>query len=328
MRRLGQQLLHIARTTALEGLQQPICLLLTLTATAFISLGPLVQLHQFGEAGRVARDSGLAFTLSFGLMIVGFTAGFTVAEEIRRGTAAAVLAKPVPRGIFLAGKWLGVVLVLLACGSAMTLATLLAERTAERFVETESYVGATIDYFSGVGALLAIAGALLLAAVLNFFARIRFGLAAILSLLGAQLVVLFVCGWVDRTGAWLPRFSLQINPRVLPAALLIFLLLSLCAAFATALSTFWRTPATLSALVGLVFFGFLSDGLLGHSSHPAARLLYTLIPDVQHFWMADALASMGRIPIPYLLAAVRYTALCCCLWLTFGSWCLRWRDIG
>ncbi len=328
MRRSAQQLFVIARTTALEGLQQPICLLLTLTATTFIGLGPLVQLHHFGEAGRVARDSGLAFTLSFGLMIVGFTAGFTVADEIRRGTAAAALAKPVPRGIFLAGKWLGVVLVLLACCTATTLATLLAERTAERFVETEAYVGATIDRYSGIGALLAIGGALLLAAALNFFYRVRFGLAVLLGLLGAQGLVILACGWIDRTGATLARFSLQLNPRVLPAAALIVLLLCLCAAFATALSTRLRTPSTLCALVGLVFFGFLSDGLRERSAGIASRVLYTIIPDVQHFWMADALASTGTIPPAYLLAALRYTLLCCLLWLGLGTWCLRSRDIG
>ncbi len=328
MRRSAQQLFVIARTTALEGLQQPICLLLTLTATTFIALGPLVQLHQFGEAGRVARDSGLAFTLSFGLMIVGFTAGFTVADELRRGTASAALAKPVPRSIFLVGKWLGVVLVLLTCCTATTMATLLAERTAERFVETEAYVGATIDRYSGIGALLAIAGALLVAAALNFFHRVRFGLAVLLSLLCAQALVFLACGWVDRTGARLAQFSPQVNLRVLPAAALIVLLLCLCAAFATALSTRFRTPSTLSALVGLVFFGFLSGGLRMQSAGLAPRILYTLIPDVQHFWMADALASMGTIPATYLLAALRYTLLCCALWLGLGTCCLRARDIG
>lgn len=327
MRRILRQLLLVARTTALEGLQQPVCLLLAVTCVLMTALQPLLQLHTFGEEGRMARDGGLAFMLVFGLFVVGFTSGFTLADELRRGTAATTLAKPVSRLIFLAGKWCGVVAVLsLFCATA-TVATLLAERTAEHMVETATFLGSIVDRFSGIGSLAAVGLALAVAAVLNFVRGARFGLAATIGLLAGQTAVLLLCGFVGRTGDLLPSYDLQVNARVLPAAALVFLLLVLYAALATALSTRLRTTATLVVCVLTLFMGFLADGWLGRGQGPIARIAYALVPDVQHFWLVDALANHGRIPLRYLLHALIYVASAACLMLGIGYAAFRSRDV-
>jgi hypothetical protein len=328
MRRFLRQLLLIARTTALEGLQQPVFLLLTLTSVTLTAFGPLLQLHAFGEEGRMARDSGLAFMLVFGLFVVGFTSGFTLADELRRGTAATTLAKPVHRIIFLVGKWCGVVAVLAVFCASATLATLLAERTAEHAVETRTFLGSIIDRYSGLGALAAVAVALLAGAVLNFVRGVRFGLATVLSLIAGQTLVLLLCGFIARTGELLPAYDLQVNLRLLPAATLVFLLLVLYAALATALSTRLKTIATLAVCALFLFVGFLADSLLGQASGPFARVAYALIPDVQHFWLADALANQGRIPLRYLAHAVLYVAAAAALLLGIGYAAFRSRDVA
>ncbi len=312
MRKALRQLFLVARATSLEGLQQPIALLLTLSCVLLTSLGPLVHLHVFGEEGRLARDNGLALMLVFGLLVVGFTAGFTITEELRRGTAAALLAKPVGRMTFLLGKWMGVVGVLVVFAAASTMATLLAERTAERFVETASFYGSTIDRYSGIGSLAVVALALLLAGLLNFFRGLRFGLAAFVALISLQGLLLAGCGFITRTGERPAAFDVQLNPRVLSAAFLIFLLLMLYAAVGSAVSTRCGTTTTLAIFVILLFIGFLADSLFGQSHGMPSRLCYALVPDVQHFWLADALANGGRIPLSYLaeasVHAVAYTS--------------------
>lgn len=328
MRRSIRQLLLIAHTTALEGLQQPVCLLLTLTCVVLTTLGPLLQLHTFGEEGRMARDSGLAFLLVFGLFVVGLTSGFTLADELRRGTAATTLAKPVGRAVFLLGKWLGVVAVLTLFWSCATLSTLLAERTAEHAVETATFLGSIVDRYSGIGALAATALALLVAAALNFFRGIRFGLAAFAVLIAGQLAVLLTCGFIARTGEWLPSFNLQVNVRVLPAAVLLHLLLTFYAALATALSTRLKTGATLAVCALLLFAGFLADRLFGQAAGPLARLCYTLVPDVQNFWLADVLANQGRIPLRYLAHAVVYVVAAASVVLGLGCVAFRSRDVA
>lgn len=328
MRRTLRQLLHIAHATALEGLQQPIALLLTLSCVVLTALGPMVHLHAFGEEGRLARDSGLAFMLVFGLLVTGFTAGFTVAEELRRGTAATLLAKPVDRAVFLLGKWLGVATVLLAFCAAALLATLLAERTAERFVETKEYLGSMLDLHSGIGTLAAVLLALLLAGILNYARNLRFGLVSFAGLILLQGAVLVACGFVNRAGELLKGYDPQINARVLPAAFLVFLLLGIHAALATALSTRFRTATVLPASVALLFVGFLADPWLGSSHHPVLRWVYLLVPDMQHFWLADALADGGHIPLRYVAHAVAYAACYSAAVLILGTAAFRHRDIA
>ena len=321
-----RQLFVIARTTALEGLQQPVYLLLSLTAAVLTLLGPLVQLFSFGEEGRLARDSGLAFMLVFGLFIVGLTSGFTLAEELRRGTAAATLAKPVGRAVFLLGKFLGVMASTLLFCFTMTLATMLAERSAEHFVETPEFVGAIVDRYSGLGAIAAAALSLGVAALLNYRHRIRFGLAASVGLAVSQLATILVCSFVTRTGDWSLSFAPQLNPRLPAAAFLVFLLLVLQCALATALSTRLRTGPT-TAICGLVLFaGFLLDLAAGLPA--PVRALLAFIPNVQNFWRADALGNGGSLPAPYLAQAALHALVLCTIYLGLGHAALRSRDIG
>ncbi len=328
MRRALRQLLLIGRMTALEGLQQPICLLLTLTCVTATILQPFLQLHSFGEEGRMARDGGLAFMLVFGLFITGFTSGSTLAEELRSGTAATTLAKPVGRLTFLIGKWLGVVAGLAIFCTISTAATLLAERTAEHTIETPHFIGSIIDRYAGLGTIIVTILALALGALLNFRRGIRFSLATTLTLLAGLPLVVLLCGFIDRTGSLLPTYSLAINLRLLPAAGLIFMLLVLYAAVATALSTRLPTSVTLLICTLLLFVGFLADSWLGQSSSLVGRLVYVLIPDVQHFWLADALARQGRIPLRYLAHAAVYTLSMSSLVLSLGYAAFRTRDVG
>lgn len=303
MRRSIHQFLLISRATALEGLQQPVVLLLTLSSTLLTSLVPLVQLYTFGEPGRLARDSGLSFFLVFGLWILVFTAGFTVSAEMQRGTAATVLAKPVGRTTFLLGKWAGCLGVLTVFATSTLIATLLAERTSEAFVETAAFHGAIVDRYSGLGALAAITGSLVLAGGLHYFRRARFGLSAMLLMLVLLFAVMAGCSFVNRAGEFLSVPSLQLNLRVLPVALLIFLLLALYTAVATSLSTRFGRMTVLAVCGGLLFAGFFVDSLFGASGGLLPRLLYSLVPDVQNFWMADALGQGGRMPLGYVLKA-------------------------
>ncbi len=322
-------ILRIAGTTALEGLQQPVALLLTLTACAITGLGPLVHLFSFGEEGRLARDSGLAALMVLGLVSVAFTASATIYDELRRGTASAVLAKPVSRAQFLLGKWLGVASCVLLFSLTVTLSTLLAERTAEHFVETDVFLGSCVDKYTGLGSLAALAAALLLAAALNYAKEVRFGRAALLFLPAGQLLVLLLCGFVDRTGASpAGGYALQINARVLPAAALVTLLLLVYTAVATALSTRLRAAPVVLSLVGLLFFGFLAERLFIAGSIPVLRPLYLLVPDVQNFWRTDAVANGGAIPLSYLFLSVLSAACGIAFWLLLGIASLSRKDVG
>lgn len=323
-----RQILRIAGATALEGLQQPVALLLALAAAVSTALQPLVSLYTFGEEGRLARDSGLALQLVLGLFVVAFTAGSTLHDELRRGTAAAVLAKPVGRGAFLVGKWLGTVGVLAVFSATTLLATLLAERTAEHFIETQYTMGTITDTYSGLGSLAAIALALAVAAALNFARRVRFALAAQLLLPALLAATLVACGFVTRAGT-APEggFDLQVNARVVPAAALVAALLSLYAAMATALATRLGVAPTASALGAALFLGFFAESLSMRPGAALLRPLFAVVPDVQNFWMTDALSDGGAIPARHLARAALYTLTSAAFWLLLGRVSLAHKDL-
>ena len=80
---------------------------------------------------------------------------------------------------------------------------------------------------------------------------------------------------------------------IVPLALLLFALLCVFCALATAFSTRLPTGPALALSFLLLFLGFLTDG--DAFSGPAGACVRALVPDVQDFWLADALADGGRI---------------------------------
>ena len=100
---------------------------LLLTAAA-IFLGDLTA----GEEFKIITDLGLSATLLFGVFISIFVGVGLVYKEIERRTVYSIFSKPVGRGEFLFGKYLGLCLTLLVnvlvMGAGVTLALLYVQR--------------------------------------------------------------------------------------------------------------------------------------------------------------------------------------------------------
>jgi hypothetical protein len=98
---------------------------------------------------------------------------------------------------------------------------------------------------------------------------------------------------------------------------------------ATALATRLQTGATLAACAGVLFFGLAGDSFaLDASAFSLRSLAAGLLPDVQHFWLCDALAHGGSIAWPYVAEAGVYALTCCAIFLTAGCLAFRGRDLG
>jgi hypothetical protein len=57
-------------------------------------------------------------------------------------------------------------------------------------------------------------------------------------------------------------------------------------------------------------------------------LLAGVLPDVQHFWLCDAMARGGRVAWTYVAEAGAYAATCCAICLTAGCLAFQERDLG
>jgi ABC-type transport system involved in multi-copper enzyme maturation permease subunit len=349
--RTVSQVLAIAGSTGLEAIQQPIAFLLLLSAVLTTLLVPVFQFHRFGEDGRLARDSGLSCMLVFGLVLAVSTAGRSVADEIARGTASAALGKPVSRVTFVLSKWLGVFSVVAVFWCAVLAATLAAERSSAHVLATESFTGSATDPFTLALGLAGMAAALALAAARHYFWRRRFGVSAFLGLTLSQIIVVAASGFYNRFGLLYPLhgeaactdsaaghahaggswllYHQDLNLRVVAAAVLVLLALAVFAALATALATRLQTGAAMAVCVLVLILGLAGDSLaVGGAAVSLRSVAAGLMPDVQHFWLCDALAHGGRIAWSYVAEAGLYALTCSALFLTAGCLAFRERDLG
>jgi hypothetical protein len=320
----------IARATLIEAMQQPAALMLLLVAVTVTTLAPLFEFHHFGEEGRLARDGGLACMLFFGLLLAMTASGSAVARELASGTAAAVLAKPVPRGVFLAAKFAGIFALVSLFWAALLFATLLAERASEHIVTAEGVLTPVADGLTTHLALLAPVAALAIAAHRHYRRRARFGVAAFVGVPLALALVALACGCWNTLGQWAP-YHPGLNTAVVPAALLVLQALAMCTALAAALAT--RLPAVATAVIGalLALLGLAGDTLTAPLVSPRGlfgALLGGALPNIQNFWLADALARGGTIPWGYVGSAALLAATWCAAALVAGTQALRHRELG
>ena len=115
-------LLNTFRETVRDRILYNLVFFVLLITAAAILLGELTA----GGEGRVIVNLGLSVVLIFGAFIAIFVGVGLVSKEIEKRTVYAIFAKPVGRGEFLVGKYLGLCLTLLLNISVMGLGISLA----------------------------------------------------------------------------------------------------------------------------------------------------------------------------------------------------------
>lgn len=311
----GMAFRQVSILTAVELLRQPITLLLTTSALVFIFLLPFVLTHNLGETGKLIRDSALAVIFLGSLLLAAPAACGAVRSEMQRGTAASVLSKPIGRGRFLLAKYAGVAMVMLLFIWMLSLAVLTAERMAE--VPAIALKLLLIQ----IGTILI---AYIIAGARNYMTKASFPSTAMLCL--ALLLTFSFLGslgittteYVDPAGhghshggeqkAPLDFFSGQ-KWTLLPACCLLAMAALMLQALALFCATRLRVVPTLTVCSLFFLLGLVTDYLFASRADDSwwASTAYTLLPNWQHFWLADALTSGGSIPWSYVGQTVVYS---------------------
>jgi len=306
----------IAANAFMELIRQPIFLLLMSASALFIAFLSSVSYFGFGDEPKLVKDSVLAVMLLTGLLASVLSASNSVAREIRTGTALAVLAKPVGRAQFLLAKYAGLAAALAVLAYVDLIACLLASRMAfDAYGDT--------DWI----ALGVIFGCFVIAYAMggfsNFFLRRPFVSDAVLSI-GMMVTIGFVViNFVSKQGK-LQSFGAGIDWRMLQAGILVLFAFWVLAGLAIACSTRLEVVATLAVCSGFFLLGLMSDYLFGKRAEAGswwANICYSIVPNWQLFWMADALEEGKYIPGRYLGTAGGYmlayvgAALALALWL-------------
>lgn len=306
------QFFAIARLAAIEAIRRPVFLLISLSSIAGIVLMPLLLNYTLGDSARIIRDSALALAFVGGLLLAATAAGDALSRELRRGTAAILLAKPVPRAVFFLAKAAGIAAALFLHLIAALAATLLAVRAGASDLR--------LDWAAALPALFAVLLAPALAGAWNHHTRRPFASAAFFLLLIFLLLALAVSAAFPTPLDHLV-FPHNFTWPILRVGLLLAFCLGMVAALATALATRLPAAPVLLLSAGFFLFGLVSDSLLGPhlSTSLVARGAYALLPNVQAFWLLDALDAATPIPASYFALAAAYAATWSAAALALGA---------
>jgi hypothetical protein len=283
-----RQFLTIATNAFMELIRQPVFLLLMTASVLFEIFLAVPYYFAFGEESKLVENETLAVMLLSGLLGAVLSASASLAREIRTGTALAVLSKPVGRAQFFLAKYAGLAAALAMLSYVNLIGVLLASwMSFDAYGKTD--LPALGIFVAGVIVAYALAG------FSNFFLRRPFVSDAVLALVVTTTLAAFLIFRFTRQMQTL-GVEAHVDWRLVPAGILVLFALWILAALAIACSTRLDTIPTLAVCSAFFLIGLMSDYFFGTRAEAGkwwASALYTVIPNWQLFWFADAL-DMGK----------------------------------
>jgi ABC-type transport system involved in multi-copper enzyme maturation permease subunit len=297
-----RQFITIAANAFMELVRQPVFLLLMTGCAAFEMFLATPYYFGFGDEPKLVKNSVLAVMLLAGLFGAVLSASSSLAREIRSGTALAVLSKPVGRTQFLLAKYLGVAMGLTVLTYVNMLIALLTSRMAfDAYGSTDMFA---LGVFAG-GVLAAYA----LGGFTNFFLHRPFVSDAVFAMVVMMTAAFVIINCFNQRLEAQP-FATGVDWRMVPASVLILFALWILAGLALACSTRLEMIPTLAVCSALFLLGLMSQYFFIDKARAGswwASVLYTITPNWQLFWLADALdTGKGEYYWGYVAKAFAY----------------------
>ena len=262
-------------------------------------------MYTMSDDSKLLREIGLSTLFLASLFIAIFSASGAVAEEIENKTITTVLSKPVQRPIFIVAKFFGVTGAVTLAHYICTIALLMAIRHG--VMETASDEP---DWTVISTALVVLFLAFLLSAFFNYaydwkFSSTAIGLVAVFSTFG----IVFLA-FINREWQFAPQEN-GINALDVYGSVLLLLAAIVIVALAVAFSARFNIVVTLSACIGVFLLGLISDYVFGRYAETKiwAKIGRFLVPNLQVFWISDAIYEGSVVPLRYVAISAFY-AIC------------------
>ncbi len=299
------KLFTLTKNTFIETLRQPVYAIIIIAALFLLFISPSLTMYTMDDDNKLLREMGLSTLFLASLFIAIFSASGAVAEEIENKTIITVLSKPVKRPVFIIAKFFGVAAAVVLAHYICTIALLMAIRHGVLATASD-----TIDWTVLSTAGVAVVLTFLLTAFFNYAYDWRFSSTAIvLAGIFATLSIVFLY-FIDRNWQFNPQDN-GINTLDVYGAVLLLLAAIIITALAVALSARFNIVVTLSACVGIFLLGLVSDWAFGELAKTRiwAKICYFSVPNLQIFWISDALYEGSDVPLKYIIISASY-ALC------------------
>lgn len=298
------KILTIAKNTFTETLRQPIYAVIMTTALILMLLSPSIAMYTLDEDVKLLREIGLSTLFLTGLFIAIFSATGAVTEEIESKTITTILSKPIGRPVFILGKFLGVSAAVMIGHYICTSAMLMTIRHG--VLETASD---THDWTVITAAIVAITATILLTAFFNFTYDWNFTATAIRLLAVFCTFSLVFLSLIDKEWQFNPKNN-SIQMFDISASILLLFAALILVALAIMFSTRLNVVLTLLCCVAMFMFGLISDYIFGRfaDQHLWAKAGKLITPNLQMFWVTDAIYEGSTVTAGYIGITAVYTA--------------------
>lgn len=308
--------LHQAGTLAwasfLDVLRRPAMLLTVTAGLLLILLLPYLIQFKMGEQARIMRNACLSLQLVLGWLVATIAGAGAMHRELRSGTAALALSKPVGRTRFFLSRFFGLVLFVTLVNLLFTEAVMISVRASMAQYLTDDRILLPALAVPGV--------AFGMAALLNAF-RSRPFVSLSFVVMAVLLTIVFIMaasvslytgfGWTDPYIDW----------RLVPACTLLGCSALVACAMAFALSSRLSPPFTVSIIALLSAAGLIGSAAFGSADGGGwlAAMAASVFPDFQAFWIADRLSVVGGVVVfADITMAAMYAILYLTAWLCAG----------
>lgn len=322
------KLYAITWTTFFETVRLPVYSILMWTAAFWIAVfGPTLSSFtlESGKDVKVLQDVGMATLMLFGLLVSVFSATHVITREIETRSILTVVSKPVPRPLFLVGKFLGVTGAVLIAYYFLCLVIFMSVRHGVMEMASDK-----IDQPVVVLGLMAIGLSLLVSLFCNYFYGWHFSatLTACVVPLGTIALIVALC--FDKTWKpqeWTKDFG---NLQLVYAVSLVYVAVMILTAFAVALATRFNQVLTLVICAAVFMIGLLSDHYLGTRVHdaPIFNVLYAMAPKMQFFWVGDALTQELVIQFDHVRTVALHGVIYTLAVLSLGVAMFQTREVS
>ncbi len=299
------KIIVIAKNTFTQTLRQPIYAVIIAFALILFLVSPSLSMYTMDEDIKLLRELGLSTLFLAGLFIAIFSASGAITEEIETKTITTILSKPIARPTFVIGKFLGVTAAVVLAHYICTIALIMAVRHGVLESASDTHDWPVITAAASAAVL-----AFILTAFLNYVSDWHFSATAIiLTAIFATCALIFL-SLIDKEWQFNPQNNAITSFDIYGSVLLLLAVLVLVA-LAVMFSTRLNIVLTLTCCIGVFLLGLISDYVFGRfaEEHIWAKIGQILTPNLQIFWISDAIYEGAAIQPQYILIAATYAVL-------------------
>ncbi len=299
------KLLALTKNTFIETLRQPIYAIIIFASLFLMFISPSICLYTMSNDDKFLREIGLSTLFLSSLFIAIFSASGAVADEIENKTITTVLSKPIRRPTFIISKFVGVAAAVALAHYICGITLLMAIRHGV-LTEAMDKPDWTVIILGGAG----VGVVFLLSAFFNYAYDWKFTSTTVVMFGIIGTIDIAILSFIDKHWQFNPAGN-GINSLDVYGVLLLFLAVLIITSLAIAFSTRFNIIITLLCCVGIFLLGLITDWAFGElaKSHLWAKAIYFLIPNLQIFWISDAIHEGSQIPFQYIAISSCY-ALC------------------